>query len=63
MIKKTLRAALAGDDLRRSESTPRGVLEHRRRMPQAAGAAAAGGRGGAHGRGRAACARRGGAGR
>lgn len=49
LIKKTLRAALAGDDIPRSEITPRAVFEHRRRILQAAGAAAAGGLVGAHG--------------
>lgn len=43
LIKKTLRAALAGEDIPRSEITPQAVFENRRRILQAAGVAAAGG--------------------
>ncbi|AJY29201.1 oxidoreductase molybdopterin binding domain protein [Burkholderia thailandensis 34] len=48
LIKKTLRAALAGDDIPRSEITPQAVFENRRRILQAAGVAAAGGLVGVH---------------
>ncbi|SMF98675.1 protein-methionine-sulfoxide reductase catalytic subunit MsrP [Burkholderia singularis] len=43
MIRNTLRAALAGDDIPRSEITPQAVFENRRRILRAAGAVAAGG--------------------
>ncbi|MDN7674139.1 protein-methionine-sulfoxide reductase catalytic subunit MsrP [Burkholderia oklahomensis] len=49
LIKKALRKTLAGDDIPRSEITPQAVFENRRRILQAAGAAAAGGLIGAHG--------------
>ncbi|AOJ08584.1 protein-methionine-sulfoxide reductase catalytic subunit MsrP [Burkholderia mayonis] len=49
LIKKALRATLAGDDIPRSEITPQAVFENRRRILQAAGVAAAGGLIGAHG--------------
>ncbi|PNX20885.1 mononuclear molybdenum enzyme YedY, partial [Burkholderia pseudomallei] len=56
LMKKTLRAAPAGADISRSETTPRAGLEQRRRILQAAGAAAAGGLVGARGRALAAAA-------
>ncbi len=42
-IKRPFQGALRGDDIARSEITPRAVFEHRRRVLQAAGIAAAGG--------------------
>ncbi|RFU43905.1 protein-methionine-sulfoxide reductase catalytic subunit MsrP [Paraburkholderia sp. DHOC27] len=48
-IKRSERTALHGDDIPRSEITPQGVYQNRRRMLQALGAAAAGGLMGAHG--------------
>ncbi|CAN0617839.1 protein-L-methionine sulfoxide reductase catalytic subunit MsrP [Burkholderia multivorans] len=43
LIKRSFRIALSGDDIARSEITPRAVFENRRRVLQAAGIAAAGG--------------------
>ncbi|KVE36003.1 protein-methionine-sulfoxide reductase catalytic subunit MsrP [Burkholderia sp. TSV86] len=43
MIRNTLRAALAGDDIPRSEITPQAVFANRRRILRAAGAVVAGG--------------------
>lgn len=42
-IKRPFRIALSGDDIARSEITPRAMFERRRRVLQAAGIAAAGG--------------------
>ncbi len=48
-IKRNDRIQLVGDDIARSEITPQRVFENRRRVLQAAGAAALGGLIGTHG--------------
>ena len=48
-IKRSDQTQLSGDDIPRSEITPQHVFENRRRILQAAGAAALGGLIGVHG--------------